>query len=622
NGFEAHAHRLGSSGKATRDVELRIDPMPGCQAGQGEILVRGPNVMAGYFEDEEATDEALRDGWLHTGDIGSVDRRGYLYVVGRMKDVIIGQAGKNVYPAEIEAELENCPLVREACVIGVPAGDTAADGEEYLDCFAGIAVANAGHGHPKVLAAAAKQMAELVHCCTYIYYSPRAGEMCKALADITPGALKKSFLANSGAEAIEGALRLAKQHTGRKEIVALTHSFHGRSYATLSITGNWARKKGGGPYMPGVTFAPAPYPYRCPFGSNTPEQCGQRSAEYLADILRYYTYGDVAAFIAEPVLGEGGIIVPPDNYFKLVKEILADNGILFICYKVQTGFGRTGKMFAIEHYGVEPDIMCMAKGIADGFPLSAFTVTDEIAEAFAPGDHLSTFGGNPVSCAAGLANIQVGLADQTVDDHGRLIPLVASPQKAMAECVEVGQVDEAVVHRRFAHFGNEGADQFVRVVIDQCDVDFVATVVAADRIGIYGAVGLVVARIENGKLALAGEQRRRQPMVVDDVEHAGDIVDLGVVVVERKTSRRRAVVGPAVGDRFGLIFRFGDGAARDHRHVVGQRKRVGIIGSGVVRIGPLLLKSPERGKRIRRILDQILQQVSAKTVHTDVDHVV
>jgi len=284
---------------------------------------------------------------------------------------------------------------------------TAADGKEYLDCVAGIAVANAGHGHPKGLAAARKQVEELVHCCTYVYYSPRAAEMCRALAEITPGRLTKSFLANSGAEALEGAMRLAKQHTKRRELIALTHSFHGRTYATLSITGNWARKKGGGPYMPGVAFAPAPYAYRCPFGSTTPEECAARSAEHLEAVIRHHTYGDVAGFIAEPVLGEGGIIVPPPDYFKLVKEVLDAHGILFLCDEVQSGFGRTGKLFAIEHYGVEPDIMCMAKGIADGFPLSAFITTDEIAGAFTPGDHLSTFGGSPVSCAAALANIEV-----------------------------------------------------------------------------------------------------------------------------------------------------------------------------------------------------------------------
>jgi len=281
------------------------------------------------------------------------------------------------------------------------------DGVDYLDCFSGISVCNAGHSHPKVIAAAKAQMDELVHCCTYVYYSPKAGQLAQALAEITPGALQKSFLANSGAEALEGAMRLARHHTGRNEFIALEHSFHGRTYATLSITGNASRKNHGGPFMPGVAFAPAPYTYRCPFGSTTDEECAARSAEQLAHTLKHQTSGNVAAFVAEPVLGEGGIIVPHESYFRYVKEILDDNDILFICDEVQSGFGRTGKLFAIEHYGVEPDIMTTAKGIADGFPLGAFTTTNEIADAFTPGSHLSTFGGNPVSCAAALANIEV-----------------------------------------------------------------------------------------------------------------------------------------------------------------------------------------------------------------------
>ena len=282
-----------------------------------------------------------------------------------------------------------------------------ANGSEYLDCFSGISVTNAGHCHPKVVAAAKEQLDQLLHCCTYIYYNPRAGELAQRLAEVTPGKLQKSFLGNSGAEAVEGAIRLAKHHTGKTELVALTQSFHGRTNGTLSITGNSARKKGGGPYMTGVAFAPAPHFYRCPFGSQTEEECGERAASFVADVIKYQTAGDVAAFIAEPVLGEGGIITPPANYFPLVKEILEDNDILFICDEVQSGFGRTGKLFAIEHYGVEPDIMCMAKGIADGLPLGAFIATPEIADAFTPGSHLSTFGGNPVSCAASLANIDV-----------------------------------------------------------------------------------------------------------------------------------------------------------------------------------------------------------------------
>ena len=280
-------------------------------------------------------------------------------------------------------------------------------GKTYLDCFSGISVCNAGHGHPKVIAAAKEQLDKLVHCCTYVYYNPMAGRVAQSLAEITPGNLQKSFLANSGAEAIEGAMRLAKHYTGRNEFVALTHSFHGRTYATLSITGNSGRKMQGGPFMPGVTFAPAPYRYRCQFGSKTDTECAERSAEALAQAIKYQSSGNVAAFIAEPVLGEGGILVPHESYFGYVKEILDAQGILFICDEVQSGFGRTGKLFAIEHYGVEPEIMTMAKGIADGFPLGAFIARADVGDAFTPGSHLSTFGGNPVSCAAALANFQV-----------------------------------------------------------------------------------------------------------------------------------------------------------------------------------------------------------------------
>jgi len=283
---------------------------------------------------------------------------------------------------------------------------TGADGKDYLDCFSGIAVVNAGHGHPRVLAAAREQMEKLVHCCTYVYYNPRAAELAKRLAEVTPGRLQKSFFGNSGAEAVEGAVRLAKQFTGRHELLALTRSFHGRTVGTLSISGNRARKKGGGPYLPGVAFAPAPYCYRCPLKLSYPA-CGVACAEAVDQALRYQTAGDVAAFVAEPVMGEGGIIVPPKEYFAIAVEIVRKDGGLFVADEVQCGFGRTGRLFAIEHYGVEPDILCMAKGIADGFPLSAFIARPEVADAFRPGDHLSTFGGNPVSCAAALANLDV-----------------------------------------------------------------------------------------------------------------------------------------------------------------------------------------------------------------------
>ena len=282
---------------------------------------------------------------------------------------------------------------------------TDVDGREYLDCFAGISVVNAGHNNPQVIAAAKAQMDKLVHCSSYIYHVQPVADLAEKIAHIAPHGLTKTFFGNGGAEAIEGAMKLARLYTGKHEFIALHASFHGRSWGTLSITGNQGRKKRGGPYASGVAFAPAPYGYRSQW-RNDPEECGRQCAKSIDDVIRFATSADVAAFIAEPVMGEGGIIVPPPNYFKEVKKILDQHSILFIADEVQSGFGRTGKMFAYEHYGVDPDILVTAKGIADGFPLSAFTTRPEIAAAFKPGDHLSTFGGNPVSCAAALANIQ------------------------------------------------------------------------------------------------------------------------------------------------------------------------------------------------------------------------
>jgi len=280
------------------------------------------------------------------------------------------------------------------------------NGREYLDCFSGISVVNAGHNHPRVIAAAKAQMEKLVHCSSYLYHVAPVADLAEKIAHIAPPGLTKSFFGNGGAEAIEGALKLARLYTGKHEFISLHASFHGRSWGTLSLTGNQGRKKRGGPYAPGIAFAAAPYAYRS-LWPNDPEECARQCAKSIEEVIRFATAGDVAAFIAEPVMGEGGILVPAKNYFREVKKVLDQHGILFIADEVQSGFGRTGKMFAIEHYGVTPDILVTAKGIADGFPLSAFTTRSEIAAAYKPGDHLSTFGGNPVACAASLANIQV-----------------------------------------------------------------------------------------------------------------------------------------------------------------------------------------------------------------------
>jgi 4-aminobutyrate aminotransferase len=285
-------------------------------------------------------------------------------------------------------------------------------GKEYIDCFAGISVVNAGHCHPEIINAAIEQAKRLVHVCGYVYYIPVVIKLAEKLAEITSPKLQKTFFGNSGAEAVECAIKLARKFTKKYELIALMCSFHGRTLGALSVTGQAGRRKYDmGPYLSGVALAPPPYCYRCMFEKSYPD-CDLLCARSIRNIIDYCTGKGVAAFIAEPVLGEGGILPPPPEYFKLVKEILDENGILFIADEVQTGFGRTGKLFGIQHYDVEPDIMTMAKGIADGFPLGACIAREDIGNAFEPGDHLSTFGGNPVSAAAALANIDVILREK------------------------------------------------------------------------------------------------------------------------------------------------------------------------------------------------------------------
>jgi 4-aminobutyrate aminotransferase/(S)-3-amino-2-methylpropionate transaminase len=304
------------------------------------------------------------------------------------------------------------------------------DGTAYTDLFAGISVVNVGHVHPRVAEAAKKQIDELIHCASYVYRVPVVADLAERLAQITPGRLQKSFFGNSGAEAVEGALRLAKAATGKREVIALQTSFHGRTAGALAVTGNAARRKRNGPYQSGVAFAPVPNAYRCRMCTGT---CTLACADAVEDTIRYETSDDVAAFIVEPVLGEGGIIVLPDGYLQRVKEILDRHGILLIADEVQSGFGRTGKLFGIEHHpGVEPDIMALAKGIAAGFPLGAFIARTDVADAFQPGEHLSTFGGNPVCCAAALATIEVLLSERLAERAARLGELVLARMRALA----------------------------------------------------------------------------------------------------------------------------------------------------------------------------------------------
>lgn len=289
------------------------------------------------------------------------------------------------------------------------------EGNQYLDLFSGIAVTNAGHGHPDVVEAAKTQLEAFVHGCSYVHPNRPVAELAERIAEISPGDLQKSFFCNSGTEAVEGAIKLARKHTGNTEVVALEMAFHGRTLGSLALTGNHTYKHGMAPTINDVVHAPAPYKYRSPYGDQDDASFARRAAAELERVIETNTSTDIAAVVVEPVMGEGGIIVPPGDYLERVREITHDYGGLFVVDEVQAGYGRTGRMFASEHSGVEPDIMPQAKGIADGLPLGAFTAPPDIADSFESGDHLSTFGGNPVCCAAALANIDA-LQDGIVDN--------------------------------------------------------------------------------------------------------------------------------------------------------------------------------------------------------------
>jgi len=314
------------------------------------------------------------------------------------------------------------------------------NGREYVDAFAGIAVTNAGHGRPEILEAARRQMEKFVHSHTFLYPHEPAADLAEQLASVAPGRLKKCFFGSTGAEANEAAMRLARAYTGRTEFIGLYGAFHGRTTALLSVSGNSRRKRRGGPFLPGATVAPAPYLYRSPFPV-TEENAPQIYARLLEDVITCATSGDVAAFIAEPVLGEGGIIVPPRGYFKVVKEVLDKYGILFICDEIQTGFNRTGTLFAIEQEGVEPDILTTAKGLANGWPLSAMIARPEIAAAFQPDDFLTTYGGNPVCCAAALATLEVHKKERLGEASRRKGEwLIGELRRRLADAPCVGEV--------------------------------------------------------------------------------------------------------------------------------------------------------------------------------------
>jgi len=295
------------------------------------------------------------------------------------------------------------------------------DGNRFLDCSAGIAVVASGHCHPAVVKAIQEQAARLIHMSGTDFYYRNMVDLAEKLAAIAPGGVaRRVYFGNSGAEAMEATIKLARYYTGRHRFIAFTGAFHGRTMGALSLTASKAvQRRGFGPLVPGVHHTPYAYCYRCAYGK-TPDTCAVECATVIeSQILKTIAPADeVAAIVLEPVQGEGGYIVPPPKFIEELERIARKSGMLLIFDEVQSGMGRTGKMWAADHVGITPDIFAVAKGIASGMPLSATVARAEIM-TWPPGSQASTFGGNPVSIAAALATIEL-LERELVDNAARI----------------------------------------------------------------------------------------------------------------------------------------------------------------------------------------------------------
>ena len=291
-------------------------------------------------------------------------------------------------------------------------------GERYLDFTCGIGVTNTGHCHPQIVKAAQEQVGKLIHGQVNIIYHQPLLRLAEALREVVPGSLDSFFFSNSGAEALEGAVKLARHATGRPNIIVFQGSFHGRTVLTMSMTtSKTVYRQHYQPLAAGVFVAPYPYAYR--YGWD-PEETSRWCLKELRHLLASQTApSETAAIVVEPVLGEGGYVVPPQSFLAGLREICDEHGILLVADEVQSGFGRTGRFFAIEHFDLVPDIITMAKGLASGFPLSGVAAPRALMDRWVPGTHGGTYGGNAVACAAAEATVRV-LQDGLVENAARL----------------------------------------------------------------------------------------------------------------------------------------------------------------------------------------------------------
>lgn len=296
------------------------------------------------------------------------------------------------------------------------------DGNTFLDFAAGIAVVSTGHCHPDIVRAIQRQSETLIHMSGTDFYYPLLAQLAQKLTEITPGNFsKRVYFGNSGTEAIEAAMKIARYHTRRHRFIAFLGSFHGRTFGALSLTASKSVQRNGfGPLLSGVTHVPYPNPFRCPAGRRGAQcVCDCACTDYIERVFKTSVPAEeVAAFVVEPIQGEGGYVVPPANFLDQLRRLADKHGILLIFDEVQSGNGRTGKMWACEHFGVVPDILVTAKGLASGLPLGVTVARSELMN-WGPGAHASTFGGNPIACAAALETIRL-LQDKYIANAARM----------------------------------------------------------------------------------------------------------------------------------------------------------------------------------------------------------
>ncbi len=316
------------------------------------------------------------------------------------------------------------------------------DGNKYIDFNSGLAVLNVGHNHPRILNAIKEMLGKITHYSLTDFYYEEAVSLAEQLFKIAPiTGDKKVFYGNSGAEAIEGSIKIARGHfrNQRPYIIAFYGAFHGRTMGANTLTASKPiQHRWFAPLLPGVIHAPYPYPYRCPFNTDDPIECGEQALAFIEDyILGKYVYGDeVAAIFVEPIQGEGGYIVPPDNFLPGLRKLCDEYGILLVVDEVQSGMGRTGKWWAVEHWNVEPDILASAKAIASGLPLSAIIGRADIMD-LPGGSHATTFGGNPIACRVAIEVIKIIEEEGLLDNAARLGEYIMKRFNELKEELEI-----------------------------------------------------------------------------------------------------------------------------------------------------------------------------------------